>query len=119
MSKKKSGGLGRRSACPVACALDLVGDKWTLLVIRDLVLGMRHFEEFLDSPEKIATNILTDRLKQLEAGGYIVKTTDSSDRRKSIYELTDRGKELKRLMLYVGKWGLKNIPNTEAKRGKD
>ncbi|QDU59421.1 putative HTH-type transcriptional regulator YybR [Planctomycetes bacterium Pan216] len=113
-NRKKKPTLDRRSNCPVACVLDLVGDKWTLLVVRDLALGVTHFEEFLDSPEKIATNILSDRLKRLQAAGYITKETEPADKRKSIYTFTERGKELKTLMGLLARWGLKNIPNTSA-----
>ncbi len=62
-----------RSVCPVACALDIVGDKWTLLVVRDLMCGCAHFKEFLKSPEGIATNILTDRLNRLVEHGLAEK----------------------------------------------
>ncbi len=61
----------RRSNCPVACTLDLVGDRWTLLVVRDLIWGKTRFDEFLASPEGIATNILSSRLRLLEDLGYV------------------------------------------------
>lgn len=111
MAQRKNDDL-RRSDCPIACVLDIVGDKWTLLVIRDLALGKRHFEEFLDSPEKIATNILSDRLRRLELLGYVTKGVDPDDRRKSLYLLTARGEQLRTLMRYLARWGLKNIPKT-------
>ena len=59
----------KRSVCPVACALDVMGDKWTLLVVRDMACGKRHFNDFCRSPERIATNILADRLERLVAHG--------------------------------------------------
>ena len=107
----------RRSDCPIACALDIIGDKWTLLVVRDLALGKRHFESFLDSPERIATNVLTDRLRRLEKLGFVSKDIDQNDRRKSFYLLTSRGQELRTLMRYLARWGLKNISDTELLDG--
>ena len=66
--------MDRRSNCPIACTLDIIGDKWTLLVLRDLfVFKKSRFEQFLDSPEKIATNILTDRLQRLEKAGLVTQ----------------------------------------------
>ena len=62
-----------RSCCPITNVLDTLGDKWTLLVIRDLVLGKRHYQELMSSPERIASNILADRLKKLEAAGLIIR----------------------------------------------
>ena len=62
----------RRSVCPVACTLDLIGDKWTLLVIRDLMSGKSQFKDFLESPEGIATNILTSRLNRLLEHGLVL-----------------------------------------------
>ena len=59
-----------RSSCPITCSLDLLGDKWTLVIIRDLLLGKKRYQEFLVSPEKIATNILVDRLKKIKVAGY-------------------------------------------------
>lgn len=112
-----NGGESRRSDCPIACALDIVGDKWTLLVVRDLALGKRHFESFLDSPERIATNVLSDRLRRLENLGFVSKNVDQSDKRKSLYLLTPRGQELRTLMRYLARWGLKNIPETELLDG--
>ncbi|HEX2966013.1 MAG TPA: helix-turn-helix domain-containing protein, partial [Syntrophorhabdaceae bacterium] len=62
-----------RSACPVACFLDILGDRWTMLIVRDLLLGAKKYTDFLASPEKITTNILADRLKRLEVEGLIKK----------------------------------------------
>lgn len=118
MAKKKHS-VDRRSDCPVSCVLDIVGDKWTLLVIRDLVLGKKNFEEFLSSPERIATNVLSDRLRRLENQGFLTKETDPDDRRKSLYLLTTRGRELRTLMGTIARWGLKNIPNTAIAEGAE
>lgn len=102
----------RRSNCPVACVLDLIGDRWTLLVVRDLVLGKRRFEEFLQSAENIATNILSDRLRSLCESGLVKKTPSSEDRRKFDYELTEKGGRLAVLVKDLADWGLANIPHT-------
>jgi len=113
---KKSKSI-RRSDCPIACALDIIGDKWTLLVVRDLALGKRQFESFLESPEKIATNVLTDRLQRLESLGFVSKGVDPGDRRKSVYQLTEQGLQLRTLVRYVARWGLKHIPRTALLEG--
>lgn len=105
----------RRSPCPIACALDLLGDRWTLIVVRDLFLGRRYFEEFLTSPEGIATNILSDRLKLLASHGLVEKLADESDRRRFIYKLTTRGKSLKKVLIPLTRWSLENIPGTRVK----
>lgn len=97
--------MKRRSPCPVACALDLLGDRWTLLVLRDLFLGKRLFKEFLASPEGIATNILTTRLKTLLAEGLL-------EQRNGGYYLTSRGETLGPVLLAVREWGLKQIEGT-------
>lgn len=105
----------RRSSCPVACTLDLLGDRWTLLVVRDLLLGRSHFREFLASPEGIATNILSDRLAKLVEAGVVV--TQPSDERAgaSAYRLTEKGESLGPLIKQIVKWGLDNLPGTEAR----
>ena len=85
----------QRSDCPIACALDVLGDKWTLLVLRDMVfLGKQHFNELLDTSEGIASNILAERLKRLTAAGIITRSTDPENRRRRIYTLTDKGLDL-------------------------
>jgi DNA-binding HxlR family transcriptional regulator len=105
----------RRSPCPVAFSLDLIGDRWTLLVVRDMVFGKkRHFREFLESPEGIATNILTDRLQRLEEAGVVSRRQDPSNARKVIYELTEKGKDLIPALLELIRWGAKYDPKTGA-----
>ena len=99
----------------MACALDLLGDRWTLLVVRDLFLGSRYFEEFLGSPEGIATNILSDRLKLLMAQGLVEKLPDEADRRRHIYMLTRRGKTLRKVLIPLTRWGLEQFPGTKTK----
>lgn len=105
----------RRSVCPLACTLDLVGDKWTLLVVRDLFAGKTHYHEFQRSPERIATNILADRLRRLCAAG-LVKATDSPDRQGSTkYQLTPKGRSLLPVLEHIRDWGLAHLPGTQAR----
>jgi len=104
----------RRSVCPVACALDLIGDKWTLLVVRDLACGKRHFNEFCRSPEKIATNILADRLERLVAHGMAEKYTSPDLANRDCYRLTTKGKSLGPVLSAVAEWGLSNVQGTKA-----
>jgi DNA-binding HxlR family transcriptional regulator len=97
------------SGCPIDFSLDIFGDRWTLLLIRDLVfLGKRQFSDLLDSPEKIASNILAARLKKLEAGGLISRHPDPDNRRKVIYELTDKGIELVPVLVEIVLWGARH-----------
>ena len=103
-----------RSVCPVACTLDLIGDKWTLLVIRDLFLGRRYFKEFLASPEKIATNILTDRLKKLIDAGLVEANPDPHTVGRSNYALTDKGSSLISVLETIRDWGLGHIEGTSV-----
>ncbi len=94
-----------RSQCPVNQALEVFGDKWTLLVVRDIMFGgKRHFREMLASEEKIASNILTDRLNKLEDVGILIKTSDPDHKQKNIYTLTPMGIELMPIMILIGHW---------------
>ncbi len=102
----------RRSLCPVACALDVVGDRWTLLVIRDLLGGKRRFGDFVASAEKIPTNILADRLKRLEREGLIARVPYSTRPARAEYHLTLEGRELGRAVDALARWGLKHCPGT-------
>jgi DNA-binding HxlR family transcriptional regulator len=104
----------RRSPCPIACALDLVGDKWTLLVVRDLACGKSLFKEFSSSPERIATNILADRLARLGKAGLIEKAPADAAGREA-YRLTSRGKSLLPVLQALADWGLTHIKGTEAR----
>ena len=104
----------RRSVCPVACTLDILGDKWTLLVIRDLFCGKSHFREFMQSPERIASNILSDRLERL-LQSKLIETAPSSTRSDShAYVLTDRGRALMPVLESLRDWGLANVAGTRA-----
>ena len=105
----------RRSVCPVACTLDLFGDKWTLLIVRDLLSGKSHFKEFLASPEKIATNILAERLARLASNGLIERYSSSNIAGREAYRLTEKGRSLRGLMVQLKAWGLAHIDGTEAR----
>ena len=103
-----------RSSCPIACTLDLIGDRWTLLIIRDMMFfDKKRFEEFLDSAEGISTNILASRLKSLEASGLVEKKPYSNHPRRMNYCLTERGESLRPVLKMMAKWGLKHLPDTE------
>lgn len=105
----------RRSPCPIACALDLLGDRWTLLVVRDLACGKSLFKEFSSSPEKIATNILTERLDRLVKNGLVEKYALSEPTRRDAYRLTAKGKTLLPVLNSIVEWGLMNIDGTEVR----
>ena len=96
----------RRSGCPIASTLDLLGDKWTLLVVRDLLfLRKRRFGEFLESPEHIPTNILTDRLRRLEEHGVVEKALYQQHPRRYEYRLTPKGLDLYPIVMAIVHWG--------------
>lgn len=98
----------RRSRCPVSCTLDIVGDRWTLLVIRDLVRGKRRYAEFLESPEGIPTNILADRLKRLLNAGVIESRRYSKHPPRLEYSLTTKGEELRPVLRAMVEWGVRH-----------
>jgi DNA-binding HxlR family transcriptional regulator len=104
----------RRSNCPVACSLDLLGDRWTLLVVRDLMRGKSRFGEFLASAEGIPTNILADRLRRLEQAGIISSDTYGSHSRRRAYQLTEAGRALAPALGALRDWGLAHVPGTRA-----
>lgn len=106
---------GRRSRCPISFALDSLGDKWTLLVLRDLILfGKKHYGEFSQSEEKIASNILADRLKRLDELGFITKRADPDNQTKNIYRPTDKALDLVPLIFEIVLWSAKYDPKTAA-----
>ena len=105
----------RRSGCPISSTLDLLGDKWTLLVVRDLLfLRKRRFGEFLESPEGIPTNILSDRLRRLEEHGVVEKSLYSARPQRYEYRLTAMGAELFHVLRAMAEWGLRHLPGTAA-----
>jgi DNA-binding HxlR family transcriptional regulator len=95
----------RRSGCPLNASVEILGDRWSLLIIRDMMLrGFRRYKEFLGSYERIATNILADRLQKLIAHGIITNGRDSSDGRKLIYTLTPKGIDLAPVLTEMVLW---------------
>ena len=105
----------RRSPCPVACTLDLLGDRWTLLVVRDLMLGRSRFKDFTASPEGIPTNILSQRLARLTTHGITRQQPVSEGSKRLSYHLTEKGKALRPVVLAMRDWGLEWEENTEAR----
>ena len=104
-----------RSTCPIASALEIVGDKWTLVLMRDLLFRNLHeYKEFLESPEGIATNILAARLKSLKGDGIIESIPHPTNRTKKLYYLTAKGKTLMPLLIEITLWGSDQIPGTAA-----
>ncbi len=104
-----------RSPCPVACTLDILGDKWTLLVIRDLFVGKKTYSEFQHSPEKIPTNILADRLKRLTQHSIIKKEPYQMNPVRYQYTLTTKGNDLGLVLKAMVDWGEKNVPGSKAR----
>ncbi len=100
----------QRSECAISCVLDLLGDKWSLLVIRDMLfLEKKRYGEFQDSPENIPSNILSDRLKRLEAAGLITKRLYQEHPPRNEYIITDAGLELKEILQTMIAWGEKHL----------
>ena len=103
-----------RSSCPVANTLDLFGDKWTLLIVRDLLLGKIRYGEFAKSAEGIPTNILANRLKRLELAGIVAKTAYCDKPVRYQYNLTDKGKDLQPVLESMVEWANKHVPGSEV-----
>lgn len=108
MTKKKPS-IHRRSPCPLNASVEMLGDRWSLLILRDMMVwGFRTFKEFLGSHEKIATNVLTDRLRKLEDSGIIFSKPDPSDGRKLIYALTAKGIDLAPVLAEMVLWAARH-----------
>lgn len=105
----------RRSPCPIGATLDLVGDRWSLLILRDLFAGKSLFSEFRASPEKIASNILAARLVSLEAAGFIARDAPADTPHRPRYSLTPLGRSLEPVLWAVTDWGLAHIQGTAAR----
>jgi DNA-binding HxlR family transcriptional regulator len=103
---------GKRSPCPVACLLDILGDKWTLLVVRDLLMGKQTYKEFQDSPEGIPSNILAERLKRLEAEAILSKQQYQANPVRYHYGLTDKGRDLGAVLRAMAHWGNQHVAGT-------
>ena len=105
----------RRSHCPIAFALDLFGDKWSLLILRDLIFKNKNsYQDFLKSEEGISTNILADRLERLKREGFIHSRRDAENGRKIIYSPTGKALDLIPLILEIIDWSAKHDPKTAA-----
>jgi DNA-binding HxlR family transcriptional regulator len=104
----------RRSSCPVACSLDIFGDRWTLLIVRDLFYGRARFKDFTASPEGIPTNILADRLERLQANGVAEQIPAEDGTKRLAYRLTEKGKALGPVLKAVRDWGLAWDKSTRA-----
>jgi len=101
----------RRSTCPINASLELLGDRWSLLIVRDLVFaGLRSYKDFASGEEGIATNILADRLASLQASGLVTSERDPEDGRKLVYRLTPKGFDLAPALLELGRWAVKYEP---------
>lgn len=105
----------RRSPCPVACTLDIIGDRWTLLIVRDLLLGRSRFRDFVGSPEGIPTNILSERLERLLAKDIIEQTPADDGTKRLAYRLTKKGDALRPILKSIRDWGLAWEKGTQAK----
>ncbi len=107
----------KRSDCAVACTLDLIGDRWTLLIIRDLFFGKRRYKEFQDSAENIPTNILAERLEKLLKAGLITKTPYQENPVRYEYQLTETGRSLGPVLQMIVNWASEQLPG--IRRSKD
>jgi DNA-binding HxlR family transcriptional regulator len=106
----------KRSDCPISCSLEVFGDKWSLLIIRDIMLrGKVSFSEFLESEEKIATNILVNRLGVLESEKILAKEVSPANKSKFIYSLTQKGADLLPTVIEIMDWGAKYNENCPRK----
>lgn len=101
-----------RSACPIATSLEIIGDRWTLIILRDMICGKSKFSEFLNSPERITTNILTDRLALIEEAGLAEKKAYQERPPRYEYRLTEKGEGLLPVMQEISKWANKHMPET-------
>lgn len=123
MTARKSAKINldrNRSACPISATLDVIGDKWSLLVIRDLLfLDKKQFGELLASSEGISTNILAQRLGSLEARGIVKKEPYQDNPVRYNYTLTRRGRELRPVLMELIGWGNKHIKGTYAPTEED
>ncbi|MFA6052369.1 MAG: helix-turn-helix domain-containing protein [Methylobacter sp.] len=109
---KEVGITAFRSQCPVAASLDLLGDKWSLVIVRDLMIRKRRYKDFQDSPEGIPTNILANRLRKLEEDGIIKKHPYQEKPVRHEYSLTCKGADLLPVLQQLALWGHKYIPES-------
>lgn len=101
-----------RSGCPVATAMDFLGDRWTLVLVRDMILGKARFAEFLDSPERITTNVLTERLASMEREKLVERVPYSQRPLRYEYRLTEKGRALWPILQDICRWANRFMPET-------
>ena len=101
-----------RSGCPIATTLDIVGDRWTLVVLRDMLTGKKRFSQFLESPERITTSVLADRLALMEAAGLVTKTPYQLRPKRHEYLLTKKGLGLLPVLQEMCRWANRFMPET-------
>lgn len=102
-----------RSGCPINLALEVLGDRWSLIILRDMIFaGKRTFNQLLDGDERIASNILRDRLKSLAAAGLLTKSDDPSRKGRTVYGLTERAISLTPALIHLGHWGQRWLPSS-------
>ena len=110
--------IPQRSECVFSNFLDLLGDKWTLLIVRDLMFfGKHEYKDFLASPESIATNILSDRLKKLVSAEVVHEQGHPENKSRKFYYLTKKGKALLPILIEMAKWGAVYLPDLERMQG--
>ena len=115
--KKMKSESGRRSDCPINFGLETFGDRWSLLIVRDLMFqGKRYYGDFLEGEEKISTNILANRLQVLENSGIITRAADPANRRKIIYTLAPKGIDLLPMLVELIVWSHKYDPESAASK---
>jgi DNA-binding HxlR family transcriptional regulator len=103
-----------RSACPINLSLEVFGDRWSLLILRDMMFeGKRHFRELLGSEEGISSNILADRLRKLVEEGMLTKSDDPTHKQKAIYSLAEKSIDLVPVFAQLGAWGSRHLPVSE------
>lgn len=101
-----------RSGCPIATSLDFVGDRWSLVIVRDMLNGKTRFGQFLDSPEHVTTSVLADRLARMEAVGLIAKQAYQSNPVRHEYRLTEMGEAMLPILQEVCRWANRFLPDT-------
>ena len=109
-----------RCSCPITSAIDMIGDKWSLVVIKNMLLyDLKTFKDLSETNEKIATNILASRLKALEAKGFITKTKPANNKKTNIYLLTDKGLSLIPIIIELAIWGDTNLNEIHTSLNRD
>ena len=114
MARRTAVDLLLRSACPIAAALDVMGDRWTLLILRDLLLGKTKYSEFIAGDEGIPTNILAERLQRLQKLGLIEKAAYQDNPVRYAYALTQKGRDLRHAIGALAMWSKKYVPTVKV-----